>query len=146
MYALGRGSGRLFRRGGAARTRSVKVAAAIAGQSSGKAAVAQLWLQRNDFASVLVMSLLPPPAPFKVFVVMAGVLGVNPLRFGLALLVGRGSRFVAEGLLGARYGAQAETYIEHHIGKVSLALAVTVTLGALAYRKLHKPKGDAGHQ
>src|SRR5215831_13532354 len=42
MYALGRGSGRLFRRGGAARTRSVKVVAAIAGQSSGKAAVAQL--------------------------------------------------------------------------------------------------------
>lgn len=139
MYVLGRGGGMLFRREHAAIMSSAEVPRDAARQSPFRAAALR-WLRRNDFISVLVMSLLPPPAPFKVFVVTAGALGVNPLRFGLALLLGRGSRFVAEGILGARYGAQAETYVQHHIGRVSLVLAAAVTLGALVYRELRKPR------
>jgi len=141
VYGLGRGGGRLFRRTRAAKPGSEGVAAAPARPTAGKAGTAQRWLQRNDFVSVLVMSLLPPPAPFKVFVFTAGALRMNPLRFGTALLIGRGFRFVAEGLLGARYGAQAETYIQHHMGRVSLVLAVAVTLGTLIYRRLQKSPG-----
>ena len=139
VYGLARGGGSLFRRSGAAQTGLVGAAAATARPGAGKARTAQRWLQRNDFVAVLVMSLLPPPAPFKVFVATAGALRANPLRFGLALLVGRGLRFVAEGLLGACYGAQAETYVQHHVGRASLVLAVAVALGTLAYRRLQKP-------
>ena len=136
VYGLGRGGGNLFRRSRAAKVDSVEVAAATTRPTSG---TAQGWLQRNDFVSVLVMSLLPPPAPFKVFVFTAGALRMNPLRFGAALVIGRGFRFVAEARLGARYGAQAEGYIQHHVGRVSLGLAVAVILGTLAYRRLQKP-------
>jgi membrane protein YqaA with SNARE-associated domain len=45
-----------------------------------KIARAQHWLDRNDFVSVLVASLLPPPAPFKVFLITAGLLRVNPVN------------------------------------------------------------------
>jgi membrane protein YqaA with SNARE-associated domain len=48
---------------------------------------AQHWLERNDFVAVLVASILPPPAPYKLFVLTAGLLRVNALNFGLALLV-----------------------------------------------------------
>src|SRR5271167_947925 len=61
---------------------------------------ARHWLERYDFLAVLVASVLPPPAPYKLFVLTAGLLRVNALHFGLALLVGRGLRFAAAAWLG----------------------------------------------
>jgi len=93
---------------------------------------AQHWLERNDFVAVLVASILPPPAPLKVFLLTAGLLRVNPVRFGLALLVGRGLRFGAEAWLGARYGLQAQDYLRHNLGRASLAAIVVIVGLALA--------------
>jgi len=135
VYGLGKGGGRLFRRGRATKTGG-------SADGSAKVKAARRWLERNDFVSVLVLSLLPPPAPFKVLVATAGALGVNPVRFGLALVVGRGLRFVAEGWLGAHYGAQAEVYVRHHLPSVSLVLAAVVILGTLVYRRLQKPSSS----
>lgn len=125
MYALGTGGGRLIRRK----------------FSPEKVSRAQRWLKRNDFVSVLVVSLLPPPTPFKLFLLAAGMLRVDPVRFGLALLVGRGLRFVTEGFLGAHYGARAEAYLRGNLGWVSLA-AVALVLGmTLVYRRFKTPRG-----
>jgi len=140
VYGLGRGGGSLFRRSRVGKPGAEEVAATAGQSTPGKTGTAQRWLERNDFVSVLVMSLLPPPAPFKVFVFTAGALRMNPARFGAALAIGRGFRFVVEAWLGARYGAQAETYIQHHVGRVSLGLAVAVILGTLIYRRLQKSK------
>ncbi len=87
---------------------------------------AQRWLDRNDFVAILVASLLPPPAPMKAFVLAAGLLRVNALRFGLALLVGRGVRFAAEAWLGARYGLRAQEFLRHNLAWASLAIALVV--------------------
>lgn len=108
---------------------------------------AEQWLRRNDFVAVLVASLLPPPMPFKVFLLTAGVLRVNLVRFGAALVVGRGLRFGIEGLLGARYGPAAEAYIKDNAGWVSLVAAVAVVAGALIWRRLARrkaPEPNAG--
>jgi membrane protein YqaA with SNARE-associated domain len=99
---------------------------------------AQRWLERNDFLAVLVASLLPPPAPYKVFILTAGVLRVNALNFGLALLVGRGIRFGAEAWLGARYGVQAQDYLRHNMGWVSLIIVVMIVGFALLRRRVGK--------
>ncbi|MGA3325063.1 MAG: VTT domain-containing protein [Terriglobia bacterium] len=95
---------------------------------------AQRWLERNDFMAVLVASILPPPAPYKVFVLTAGLLRVNALHFGLALLAGRGLRFAADAWLGARYGVQAEDYLRHNLGWASLAAAIMLVGLALLQR------------
>ncbi len=92
------------------------------------------WLERNEFATILVAAMLPPPAPLKVFLVAAGVLRVNALMFGVALLVGRILRFGTEAYLGARYGAQAEAYLKQNFGWASLAAAGVVILMAFVYR------------
>jgi membrane protein YqaA with SNARE-associated domain len=106
---------------------------------------AHRWLERNEFAAILVASLLPPPAPLKVFILAAGVLRVNPLRFGLALLLGRGIRFCAEAWLGATYGVQAEDYVRHNIGRVSLGLVVVIVGFALLQRWLtRRPANETG--
>jgi len=89
---------------------------------------AQRWLERNDFVAVLVASILPPPAPYKVFILTAGLLRVNALHFGLALLLGRGLRFAADAWLGARFGLQAQDYLRHNLVWASLA-AVALVVG-----------------
>ena len=95
---------------------------------------ARRWLERNDFVAVLVASILPPPAPYKAFVLTAGLLRVNAVHFGLALLVGRGLRFAADAWLGARYGLQAEDYLRHNLGRASLAAVIMIVGLALLQR------------
>jgi membrane protein YqaA with SNARE-associated domain len=99
---------------------------------------AQRWLHRNDFVAVLVASLLPPPAPYKIFVLTAGVLRVDALKIGLALLVGRGLRFGAEAWLGAHYGVQAQDLVRHNLGWASLVAVVMIVGMAVLQRWLAK--------
>ena len=102
------------------------------------------WLERNDFVALLVASLLPPPAPMKVFVLTAGILQVNSLHFVAAMLVGRGLRFAADAWLGARYGAQAEAYLKANLVWASLtavALVVGVTVVYRAWRRWQSRRG-----
>ena len=65
------------------------------------------WIDRYDVMAVLVTSVLPPPFPFKLFIITAGVFRLNVWRFTIAVGLGRIFRFFLEGYLGARYGAQA---------------------------------------
>jgi membrane protein YqaA with SNARE-associated domain len=111
-------------------------------QPSRSLARAHRWLERNEFVAILTASVLPPPAPFKAFLVAAGALRVNAARFGVALLVGRGLRFGAEALLGARYGAHAEAYLKANYVWVSLLAAVLIVAGSMAYRRLAKTRHE----
>jgi membrane protein YqaA with SNARE-associated domain len=120
LYGLARSGAKLFAKG----------------QSSPAAQRARVWLERNDFASLLVASLLPPPSPYKLFLLVAGALRINALRFGVALFVGRGLRFGAAAFLGARYGAEAEAYLKGNIVWVSLLAALLVVGWTMLYRRL----------
>src|ERR1700694_948265 len=59
-------------------------------------------IRRHGVMAVLIPSFLPPPAPFKIFVLLAGVAGVGVGRFSVAIAIGRGARYFAEGLLALR--------------------------------------------
>jgi membrane protein YqaA with SNARE-associated domain len=72
------------------------------------------WINRNGFISILVTALLPPPNPFKVFVIAAGALEMPVRLFVLGLLVARGIRFFGEGFLAIRYGDQASQFLITH--------------------------------
>jgi membrane protein YqaA with SNARE-associated domain len=82
-------------------------------------------LQRHGVMAVLIPSLLPPPAPFKIFVLLAGVVGINAMRFAAAIAIGRTARYLILGILAVRYGEAALTYVREHGATVSLG-AVTV--------------------
>ncbi len=96
------------------------------------------WLERNDFLSILVASLLPPPMPFKIFPLIAGGLRTDGIRFILALLVGRGLRFAAESWVGVRYGALAQRYLRENIVWLSVVVIAIILVVALAVRWLEK--------
>jgi membrane protein YqaA with SNARE-associated domain len=95
-------------------------------RAGGAAERAKRWVQRNAFLSVLIPGILPPPFPFKVFVLAEGVFQVPLRTFALALLLGRGFRYFAEGILAVRYGDAALLFLMAH--KIGLALSVVAVL------------------
>lgn len=89
-------------------------------------------IDRYDVVAVLVASLLPPPFPFKLFVVSAGVFQFSLVRFMIAIVAGRGFRFLLEGYLAVRYGAEAKAMLARHYPWVGLSLAVLIVLVVVA--------------
>jgi membrane protein YqaA with SNARE-associated domain len=63
--------------------------------------------ERWDLLALIVPALLPPPMPFKIFVLSAGVFGVPWRRFAATLILARGLRYVFWGVMGIFYGEAA---------------------------------------
>lgn len=90
------------------------------------------WVDNNAFLSVAVPAILPPPTPFKLFVIAAGVFQVPLKPFLLALVLGRGARYTLEGILAVRYGQAVLPYLMAHSGRFVLAvLALLILLYAI---------------
>ena len=85
-------------------------------------------IDRYDVMSVLVASLLPPPFPFKLFVVSAGVFRLNLMRFTLAVAGGRTFRYLLLAYLAARYGDQAKELLARYYPGIGITLAVLIVL------------------
>src|SRR5262245_62713843 len=56
--------------------------------------------RRYGTMAVLIPSILPPPAPFKIFVLLAGVAEIRPVKFVLDIAIGGGAGFFGAGLVG----------------------------------------------
>lgn len=99
--------------------------------------------QRYGLLALLVPSMLPPPAPFKIFVLLAGVARVPLRKFIVAIAIGRGLRYFGEGLLAVWYGDAAIGYIREHGKEVALIAAVLVLVGGVAYLWRRSQKREA---
>jgi membrane protein YqaA with SNARE-associated domain len=95
-------------------------------------------VQRHGLLTIIVPSLLPPPFPFKPFVLAAGVAGIRPIDFVLAVLLGRGLRYYGEGLLAFFYGDQAKAFITQNVAPVSIGLAALILAGGVGWIWLQK--------
>jgi membrane protein YqaA with SNARE-associated domain len=95
--------------------------------------------RRHGVMAVLVPSLLPPPAPFKPFVLLAGIAEISAAKFTTAILIGRGTRYFIEGLLALWYGERAIAYLREHGVQVAATAVVLVLVGFLIY--LRWPQG-----
>jgi membrane protein YqaA with SNARE-associated domain len=102
---------------------------------------AMALLQRYGVMSVLIPSLLPPPAPFKIFILLAGVAGISRTRLAAAIAIGRGLRYGALGFLAVRYGDRAAGYLTEHGAFASLVLAGTLAAGFAAFLVLRAVRG-----
>ena len=89
--------------------------------------------RRFGVLAIIVPAVLPPPAPFKVFVLLSGVTRVPWPRFCGAVAVGRGVRYFGEGLLAVRYGDQAVELLHANGPLLSVVLVVLGLLGGGAY-------------
>jgi membrane protein YqaA with SNARE-associated domain len=99
-------------------------------------------IQRYGVLALVVPAILPPPAPFKLFVLLAGISGVRPVPFALSIAVGRGIRYFGIGILSVWYGRAAVTFLETHGKTVALWLAIAVLVGAVAWVLLRQRRRE----
>lgn len=89
--------------------------------------------QKYGLLVVIVPALLPPPAPFKIFVLLAGVAAVPVWQFTAAVFTARFIRYFGEGLLAVFYGDQAEAFLRNHTKEAGLWLAGLALAGGVAW-------------
>jgi membrane protein YqaA with SNARE-associated domain len=94
--------------------------------------------QRHGLLAVIVPSLLPPPTPFKLFVLLAGAAEVSPWKFGAAIAIGRGIRYFGQGYLAVLYGEAAVELVRQHGSVVGIVLAIGAVALAVGYYFVRK--------
>lgn len=85
--------------------------------------------QRQEFLAVMIPSMMPPPAPWKMFVFASGVFEMRVGNFLLAVLVGRMLRWLALSLLVLKLGPDAVGLVEKHALVTVLAAGAAAVLG-----------------
>jgi membrane protein YqaA with SNARE-associated domain len=85
------------------------------------------FVEENGFVGMLIAALLPPPTPFKFFVLAAGVFKVPLWSFTSAIALARAVRYFAIGYLAVKYGSQALPFLATH--KLTVVAVLIVIVG-----------------
>jgi membrane protein YqaA with SNARE-associated domain len=89
--------------------------------------------ERHEFWAIMLPSMLPPPTPFKLFVLSAGVAEMNFVHFLAAIFAGRFLRFSLISLIVIRYGPQILGFLgsafHRHLSYTIAALAAAILIG-----------------
>jgi membrane protein YqaA with SNARE-associated domain len=100
------------------------------------------WVERNGFGGILLAAMLPPPTPFKFFVLAAGVFQVPLVSFASAIALARAIRYFGVGYLAVRYGANALPYLMAHKWEVVVAVIAFVALSYGISRVILKERAE----
>jgi len=91
--------------------------------------------RKYGMLAVAVPSLMPPPVPFKIFILAAGASGLGRRDFLIAISVGRAIRYFGEALLAAWYGEAVliaiETFMHDQMSTMLLVTGAVVVAGAV---------------
>jgi membrane protein YqaA with SNARE-associated domain len=129
LYAVGRRGGGFFER---------RV-------NPGKMARVQESYHRWGVWAVVVPSILPPPTPFKIFVLSAGIFRLPFSKFLIAVLAGRSIRYFMWGILAVLYGEAVRIFIVQNLHMAGLIMAAVLILGISLFIFLRtRRKADAG--
>lgn len=82
--------------------------------------------EKQEFLAVMIPSMLPPPAPWKLFVFGAGVFEMRVVPFMLAVFCGRMVRWLILSALVLELGPGAADLVAHH------AIRLVAVIGSLA--------------
>jgi len=102
---------------------------------------------RHEFWALMFPSMMPPPFPFKVFVLAASVFEMNFWHFLLAIFAGRLVRFLILSLLVLKFGPQVVALTSAAVAKhwPALALAVIVIGGLFAWFRYRARRASSDH-
>jgi len=99
---------------------------------AGKRKKVYALFERWGFGAITIVALLPPPAPFVLFLFMAGAMQYSVKKFLVALTLGRIVRYSVLGYLGARYGRHVLTIIARQVHPVLVAVIGLIAVGLTA--------------
>jgi membrane protein YqaA with SNARE-associated domain len=94
--------------------------------------------QRQEFFALMIPAMLPPPTPFKLFVLSAGVFRMKVRDFLLAIFCGRMVRFLLVGALIRYFGPEIaqiaqRMFHEHRWLTATAVLALVALIGLVIY-------------
>ena len=97
---------------------------------------------RHEFWALMVPSMMPPPFPFKLFVLAASAFEMKFWHFVLAIFVGRLLRFLALALLVLKFGPQvvafgSDIFAKHWIVSI-VAVCGATAVGIYAWARHRK--------
>jgi membrane protein YqaA with SNARE-associated domain len=94
---------------------------------------------RHEFWALMFPAILPPPFPFKLFVLAAAAFEMNFAHFELAIFAGRFVRFMILALLTIRFGPQVVSVtgqlVHQHLAALLIAVAVAIAGYVLLRRR-----------
>lgn len=106
--------------------------------------------ERHEFWAIMLPSMLPPPTPFKLFVLSAGVAEMSFSRFLAAIFFGRFVRFSLELLIVIRYGPRILDFVgeafHHHLRVTIAVIAAGALIGWWIVRLRKKRMQRAGDE
>jgi membrane protein YqaA with SNARE-associated domain len=88
--------------------------------------------ERHGFLGLMVPSMLPPPTPFKLFVLTAGVIEMSFVKFVSAIFFGRLLRFCILSLLVIKFGPEIVGFVGHVVVLHARLVVAIVAVAALA--------------
>jgi membrane protein YqaA with SNARE-associated domain len=91
------------------------------------------WYSKYGILAVMIPSILPPPTPFKIFVLFAGAFRISISRFIFAIMVGRGFRYFFEGYLAVKYGEQAKDYMHQNYPYIALGIVLLLVMAVIIF-------------
>jgi membrane protein YqaA with SNARE-associated domain len=91
--------------------------------------------EKQEFLAMMIPSILPPPTPWKLFVIAAGVFEMKISTFVLSVFVGRVVRNMITAILTIEYGPQIVSMTGRLASqhRVALISGVAVLVAALVY-------------
>lgn len=102
--------------------------------------------ERHEFWALMFPAMLPPPTPFKLFVLAAAVFEMNFWHFLLAIFAGRFVRFMTLALLTIQFGPQFVSFtgklFSEHFHWVLAAVAVGLVAWVVARRRKGRAKAS----
>lgn len=94
-------------------------------------------VRENELLAILVAVMAPPPFPTKVFILVAGFVGMSWPRFAAAVFLGRMIRYWSEAYLAVRLGDAAFETLQRYYPFIGAGLTVGV-VGYLVVKWLRK--------
>ncbi len=101
------------------------------------------WFKKYDIWAILIPCMIPPPMPFKLFVLTAGILKFKYHRFIIATFLGRTFRYLIWGILAITLRDEIKYFFKHHLietGIIIIGLIILLSIGWYLYNKLNRKR------
>jgi membrane protein YqaA with SNARE-associated domain len=106
--------------------------------------------EKREFWALMIPSMLPPPAPFKLFVLSAGVFEMHFTHFLLAIFCGRMVRFLVLSVLTLFFGPHVVSFagvlIHRHLALTLGSAVVMLLVIYVIYRLWRQPVVELEHE
>jgi membrane protein YqaA with SNARE-associated domain len=102
--------------------------------------------EKQEFLAMMIPSILPPPTPWKLFVIAAGVFEMKVMPFMLSVFAGRVIRYVITAILTIKYGPEIVNIVgrlatRHRFALSAGVIAVLALLVYWLWRTMWKRRG-----